>query len=396
MPQYSYTARAPSGAADRGTIRAETRTGAVEQLVRQGYAPLAVDEVRDGATGDRHRLPRKDLALMTRQLADLLASGMALVEALAALQSSEKRYSRLLQAMDERLRDGRALAAAAADFPRVFPPFYVAAVRAGETGGFLEQVLHRLADALEQEESLRGKVRRALAYPLFMAAVGVLTVAVLLVFVVPTLAGLFADLGQELPWPTRLLIAVGAWSGRWGWLLPLGAVGGVVGLRLLRRLPTVGLVVDRWLLRVPGAGAAWRKIDTARFMAILGALVRADVPVLEALAVARESLVNRALRAEVERVHRAVELGGGVGDSLKEGALFPPLAGAVAAAGEQGNRLGEALERLARAYERETDDAVGLFTSLLEPVLIVVLGGAVAFLAIAMLMPILNADFAGI
>ena len=395
MPQYSYTARAPSGGADSGTIRAETRTGAVEQLVRRGYAPTAVEEVRAGGTGARHRLRRKDLALMTRQLADLLAAGMALVEALEALQASERRYRRLLQAVDERVRDGRSLASAAADFPRVFPRFYVAAVRAGETGGFLERVLHRLADALEQQENLRGKVRRALAYPLFMAIIGVLTVAALLVFVVPTLAGLFADLGQELPWPTRLLIAVGAWGGRWGWLVPVGLAGAVLGARLLRRLPAAA-VFDAWLLRLPLVGAAWRKVDTARFMSVLGALIRADVPVLEALDVARSSLGNHALRAEVERVRRAVELGGGVGESLGRGALFPSLAGAVAAAGEQGNRLGEALERLARAYERETDDAVGLFATLLEPALIVLLGGAVAFVALAMLMPILNADFAGL
>ncbi|OGG51568.1 MAG: hypothetical protein A3F84_06395 [Candidatus Handelsmanbacteria bacterium RIFCSPLOWO2_12_FULL_64_10] len=400
MPQFRYRARGLPGEVREGVVTADSRSGAVARLVRQGYVPFAVKEERP-ARPLRERLGRvriKDVALFTRQMSDLLSSGMTLSDALGLLASAqwaEGRLRHLIEAIHRRVvRDGQALSGAAADFPKVFSPFYTAAVRSGEMGGFLEDVLLRLAEVLEKQDAVRSNVRRALAYPLFMSGVGLITLTVLFLFVVPTLAALFEDLGQTLPLPTRLLIGVGDAVRGYGWILPLTLAGAVLGLKGARRSPALACRMDRLMLGLPWVGGAIRKIESARFLMILGALLTADVPVTEAIRAAQESLRNRALKAEVDGIYEDVRAGKSVGNSFRERPLFPPLLGDMMAAGEESNRLGEAMERLARSYDREMDRAVGLITALLEPALIVLLGGVVAFIVAAILLPIFQADFA--
>lgn len=398
--QYRYKARTGSNELTQGSIAAESRDGAVQRLLHQGYAPLEVWEENTGTTSVRERLGRlrnKEVVLLTRQLADLLVAGMILSQALELLvqaQEGQTPLRRLLEAISRRVEGGRSFAEALEDFPKVFSAFYVAAVRAGEVGGFLDEVLLHLAQVLEKEDEARSKIRRALAYPIFMGCVGLVTLVILFAFVVPTLSALFVDLGQELPRPTRILMALGSGMERYGWLgLPLLA-GLVVLFNALRRVPEWALRMDGLVLKLPWLGRSVRTLEMARFLAILGALLKADVGVIHALEVAQAGLKNRMLRTAVDRVRAEVSMGRTVGESFRAQALFPALLGSVLAAGEESNRLGEAMERLARAYDREMEEALGLVTALLEPSLIVVLGSLVAFIVTAMLLPIFQADFA--
>ena len=396
MGAYQYTALGPEGREKKGLLEGESARQVRQRLREQGLTPLAVEEAagRDrgesGRGGSRRGISATDLAVATRQLATLVASGLPLEEALrtVARQVERPRVQGVLMAVRARVVEGQSLAAGLADFPRVFPDLYRATVAAGEQSGHLDAVLERLADYTERRQQLRQKVSLALFYPALLTLVAVVVVLALLTYVVPEVVQVFANIGQELPWLTRALIAVSDFLRAYGVVLLLAlALAGVAFAALLRR-HGFRYRFHALLLRLPVLSRLLRGANTARFARTLHILAASGVPILEALRIAAQVMGNLPMRAAVEEAAGRVREGSGIGRALEPSGQFPPMTLQLIASGEQSGRLDEMLERAADHQERELETLVAALMGLLEPLLIVVMGGVVMVIVLAILLPI--------
>lgn len=402
MSAFEYTAFDSSGRRRRGVLEGDTARHVRQQLRDQGWTPLEVDRASErergerpdaglaGAVGRRRGLGYGELAMITRQLATLVASGMPVEDALrAASQQTEKpRTERLLMAVRARVLEGHSLAAALSAFPRSFPEIYVASVRAGEQSGHLDTVLASLADYTEAQQETRSSVGASLAYPIVLAVVALLIVIGLLAYIVPEVVGVFDALDAELPWLTRALIALSGFIRTWGLLvLALGVVL-VVAARMALRRPRIRYRRDARLLRLPVVGRLVRGADTGRFTRTLSILSGSGVPVLEALGIAASVVNNRPMRESVERAAVQVREGMSLHRALERSGHFPPMALHLIASGEQSGQLDAMLRRAADHQERETRMRVSMLTSILEPAVILVAGGVVLLIVLAVLLPI--------
>lgn len=402
MSAFEYTAFDSSGRRRRGVLEGDTARHVRQQLRDQGWTPLEVDRASErergerpdaglaGAVGRRRALGYGELAMITRQLATLVASGMPVEDALrAASQQTEKpRTERLLMAVRARVLEGHSLAAALSAFPRSFPEIYVASVRAGEQSGHLDTVLASLADYTEAQQETRSSVGASLAYPIVLAVVALLIVIGLLAYIVPEVVGVFDALDAELPWLTRALIALSEFIRTWGLLvLALGVVL-VVAARMALRRPRIRYRRDARLLRLPVVGRLVRGADTGRFTRTLSILSGSGVPVLEALGIAASVVNNRPMRESVERAAVQVREGMSLHRALERSGHFPPMALHLIASGEQSGQLDAMLRRAADHQERETRMRVSMLTSILEPAVILVAGGVVLLIVLAVLLPI--------
>jgi general secretion pathway protein F len=333
-----------------------------------------------------------DVAIMTRQLATLVRAGVPLVDSVAALtdQVEKEQLVRVLTSLRENLNEGTSFAKSLAQHPHVFPPLYVNMVAAGEASGTLEGVLERLADFMEGQARLKGKVSAALAYPILMVIIGGLLVGVLMVAVVPKVTSIFDNLGHALPWYTRLLIFVSnALAGFW-WLILGVAAGGVFLFRRWKKT-TVGMM--KWhtfLLRVPIFGRLNLLVGVARFSRTLATLLASGVQLLQAMEIGKNVLENVRLEEVVSEAIGSIREGESIAVPLKRSGQFPPMMTHMIAVGEKSGQLEPMLENVSRAYEADVEVRVVALTSLLEPIMIVALGGAVGFIAMAILMPLLQ------
>jgi type II secretory pathway component PulF len=301
-----------------GVVEAETDQEALLKLSQMGYFPLSIqgeESVAEGKATTRAfglftRIRRRDLAFFSRQLADLLESGLTLMRALNLLreQTENRRLQEILADLASQVRDGKSFSDALAVHPRVFSPLYVSMVRSGEVGGMLGGVLARLADFGEKEDELLVKVRSALAYPTLILLVGMGTVAVLLIFVIPKLVSLFQEVGQVLPLPTRILIGLSGWLAGYWWLLASLAGVAIFLVRRVRLLPGGRMAIDRIKLRIPIMGPLIKKVEIARFAQSLGTLLSHGVPILGAMQVVGQATGNELLKAELRQI----------GEQLKE------------------------------------------------------------------------------
>lgn len=402
MSAFEYTAFDSSGRRRRGVLEGDTARHVRQQLRDQGWTPLEVDRASErergerpdaglaGAVGRRRGLGYGELAMITRQLATLVASGMPVEDALrAASQQTEKpRTERVLMAVRARVLEGHSLAAALSAFPRSFPEIYVASVRAGEQSGHLDTVLASLADYTEAQQETRSSIGATLAYPIVLAVVALLIVIGLLAYIVPEVVGVFDALDAELPWLTRALIALSEFIRTWGLLvLALGVVL-VVAARMALRRPRIRYRRDARLLRLPVVGRLVRGADTGRFTRTLSILSGSGVPVLEALGIAVSVVNNRPMRESVERAAVQVREGMSLHRALERSGHFPPMALHLIASGEQSGQLDAMLRRAADHQERETRMRVSMLTSILEPAVILVAGGVVLLIVLAVLLPI--------
>ncbi len=393
MPTYRYIAKDAAGRSVEGALTAENQRIVLTRLDEMGLFPVEVreaDVAQEAARSAGGRVRRSQLCLFTRELADLLAGGVPLARALDTLsrQAGQGVLAAVVASVKNEVHSGRSLADALAMHPQVFPPVYVNMVRAGEEGGFLDDALERLADFLDRQQELASRVRSALAYPVLLVCVGGLTVSLLVAFAVPVLAETFRDMGGSLPAPTRLLIALSDFlHAHW---LTLAAVLVVLALVARQLLSTeAGLRArDELALRLP----AWKRLTTrlgvARFARTLGALLSSGVPILDALALARESTGNRVFADAIEAAAEQVRAGQPLAAELGKHACFPPAVIDMIAVGEESGRLGPCLLRIADRHERELDNALRVFVALLEPSILIVLGGFVLFIVLAMLLPV--------
>ncbi len=357
MPAFAYQALDALGKTQRGVLQGDTARAVRASLRERGLYPLEVTPVETAPRAPglwRRGLSATALALLTRQLATLLKAGLPLDEALAALaeQNEEPRVRALVVSLRARVMEGAGLASALAAAPESFPEIYRASIAAGEQSGRLDQVLARLADYTEARDALRQKILAALAYPLLLTVVAVAVVSGLLVYVVPQIVGVFAQLHQRLPWPTRALLALSAFVQTWGWLLLALLVAAAFGARLALRREPLRRAWHAWLLRVPLIGRLTRAANTARCMRTLALLTASAVPLLDALAIGAQVVPNLPMRDALRRAAAKVREGGGFSRALAESGQFPPVALRLIASGERAGELERMLEEAADQQAR--------------------------------------------
>ena len=395
MPIFSYQAKQGPAEIVEGTIEAQSQEEVVTRLLRDGLVPVTIlikAEGPDGASQHvrRVRVSAKERRTVTRQLTSLLRAKVELAAAIAILKdhSGSRPVRLLLDDIERQLQDGHPFSEAIARHPRVFPTLFLSGIRAGEASGKLDDILTKLVQFDEQQERLESRLRGALAYPLLLLAVGSGCLGFFIWFIVPRMAGLFAQLGGALPWPTRLLIGISHGLSQYGlWLL--GALFGASWLlRRLSRSPLVRSAVEQFLKRVPFIRDILDARQIGRFTRTLQLLLDSGLPVFQALEVARPTMNSAAMEQRLRAAQEMVRAGQSIAHSLREARCFPPLVSQMIAVGESAGTLVEVLDELASYYERCLDEALQLATTLLEPLMILVMGVLVAFCVLAMVLPI--------
>ena len=338
------------------------------------------------------RINSGDVAVMTRQLATLVRAGIPLVDAISALteQVEKEDLKRVLANLRERLNEGTSFAQSLELHPKVFPPIFVNMVAAGEMSGTLEQVLERLADFLDSQAQLKGKVTAALAYPVLMLIIGTLLVGGLMVGVVPKVTSIFESMDQALPWYTQLLIWVSDFLAGYWWILLPTIIVGVYVFNRWRKSKEGRFKWDALTLRAPVFGSLIQMLAIARFAKTLSTLLGAGVPLLKAMDISNRVLTNALLEKVVQEATGSIREGESIAVPLRRSGRFPPMVTHMIAVGEKSGQLEEMLESVSKAYDAQVSTRVTMLTSLLEPIMIVFMGGAVGFIAVAILMPLVQ------
>jgi general secretion pathway protein F len=397
MPVFAYRGLAQNGRTINGVIDADSPRNARGKLRELGIFPTDLSPERAKSSAAQswlpafgRRIPATDLSLLTRQLSALLGAGVQLVEALGALsqQTSRAITKRILSQVRESVREGASLADALAAHPDTFSELYVGMVRAGEAAGALEAVLDRLAEYSERQAEFIAKVRGALTYPIIMMCVGVLIMGFLVSYVVPQVATIFEEQHAVLPLMTRVLIRTSDFlAGYWLELVVLvvALIGGVVGglaTAAGRRL------YDVWLLRLPYVGPTVMRVLCARFARTLATLLESGVQLLPSLSAVKRVVTNGLLAEAIERSRDSIREGHGMGQTLERSGLFPPLLVEMIKVGERSGELEQMLERVADNYEREVETSLRQMTTVLEPLMTLVMAGMILFMMLAVLLPI--------
>lgn len=397
MPKFQYKAKRDTEGVSTGVMEGENQRAVVSQLRDMGYFPISVEAYAesDGRAPLKVTLARirlKERNWFFRQLANLLQSGMPILRALGTLrdQSAHPKLRAMIDDLYASVQQGSSFAEALEQHPRVFPAMYVNLVKAGETGGMLDEVLWRIVAFGEQDEELRGKAVSAMIYPAFLTVVSTIAVFILVSFVFPNFIEVFDDFDARLPAITVFVIGLSRFMGSYWWAVALALVLAGVGLNAYRRSPGGRRQLDGMWLRLPLLGGLVQRYEMAKFARTLGTLFDNGVPVLTSLKITADTLTNTILNEDLGEVHEHVSEGGTISEGLRTSPHFPPLVVNIFAVGEETGRLGDVTKRLADAYDVEVDRAVKAFTSLLEPMIIVVMGVVVGFLVIAMLLPMLT------
>jgi type II secretory pathway component PulF len=421
MPQFSYIARSAAGERVDGRVDAADRRGALIQVERMGLVPVSVTEgsaqpsakspakgaaknlatdkkpkEKQSKAAPRHhgrpRMALRELLLFTGELSDLLSSGMTLGNALNTL--SRRKTKRGQDAIVTQLRDdiirGASLSDALAVFPDTFSGLYVNMVRAGEASGQLSETLERLGKHYERLTEAREKVALALIYPGFVLSMGVVTMVFVMIFVVPRFSIIFAELGSTLPLPTQILISVSGFLLHYGWAVAIGLIFLVVALRRYIRTPIGKKGWHKLQLRIPVVRNVITANAYAQFARTLGALLANGVPVLQALSIVENTIGNVIIAEEIREARDRVTDGSTISGPLAAGKVFPPLLTDMLAVGEQSGDMPGALAHIARRYDSDLDRNVKVFTTILEPVLIVLMAVMVGYVAISMLLAVFD------
>ena len=400
MPVYEYTALDLKGKTVTGIIDAESSPAARQKLRTSKIFPVQIRET-DKAVARKEsrtltpgrlmgRIKPGEVAMMTRQLATLLNAGFALVPALDTLipQTKSPAFKRCLAHIKDAIVEGNSFAAALERYPSVFSAVYINMVAAGESSGTLEIVLDRLADITEKQQALKTRIRSALAYPVLMTGIGMLVLFLLMTFIVPSISAIFMDMNQVLPAPTRFLIASSGLFQAYWWVLLVLLIGLGLAFNTFKKTQKGRRIVDRTLLSLPGFGVLARKLAVARFSRTLGSLLENGVTVLSALEIVKNIVGNVLLAEAIERASREVGKGQGLARSLSEGDIFPPLSIQMIQVGEQSGELEAMLNKIADVFENEVEQTVLGMTSLLEPIMILIMGVVVGFIVLSICLPI--------
>ena len=391
MPAFAYTARTPGGDLRSATIDAATRDEAVALLRRMRLAVVKVDEAA-AKPKKAGKVPARDVVIFTRQFSTMINAGLPLVQALDILskQSDNKALQQTTRAVVFDVESGATVSDALSKHPRVFTDLYTNMVAAGEAGGILDTILMRLATFLEKNDALVRKVKGAMIYPAVIMGVAAICVTVLLWKVIPVFETMFASVKMELPMPTRVVIGLSRIVNGYWW-----AIGGGVALAaaLVKRYyatPDGKLVIDRFMLKLPVLGDVLRKSAVSRFTRTLGTLIGAGVSILDGLEITARTAGNRVIQDAILSSRASIAGGDTIAAPLAKSQVFPPMVISMIAVGEQTGGLDEMLTKIADFYDGEVDAAVSALLSLLEPMMIVVLGVVVGGMVVAMYLPIFD------
>jgi type IV pilus assembly protein PilC len=399
MPiSYAYRVRDREGKMLGGTLEADSEEAVVARLRQLGYSPISIEAEKSAGLKTELRLPGtgrvklKDLAVFSRQFATMINSGLSLLRALTILgeQTGNKRLAGIVTQVRAEVEKGSSLSAAMARHPRVFNRLYISMVRAGEVGGFLDQVLVKVAETFEKEVELRGKIRSAMTYPVVVFVMVLLIVSAMLIFIVPTFKNLYTSLGGTLPLPTRTLIGVSDGIRRFFPLVVLALIGLVIAYRRWRATPAGRYRLDQFKLKVKVFGPLFHKSALSRFSRTLATLIRSGVPILQALEIVADTVNNGVISRAIRDVQDSVREGESLATPLAKHPTFPAMVVQMMAVGEETGALDTMLSKVADFYDQEVEAAVASLTSLIEPILIAVMGAAVGGMVVALYMPLFN------
>lgn len=399
MPTYIYRAKKGSSETVTGHIDARSQEEAIDLINQQGLLPVTIEEkisfmasVQSG--GKRGRVTTNEVYDFSRQLASLIKSGIPILRALELIvgQTNNAYFRGILDSIVRKIRNGSTFSEALSDHPQIFNAFYIAMVRTGEESGRLKEMLLSLSAYLRSQGEIASRVRMALAYPILMAVVGVATVIFILTFVMPRITNLFSNAGEGLPLPTKILIALSHNLRAWG--IPIVLVLIVISFFISRWSKTDAgrASLSRLKLQLPLFGKFILKADLARFCRTLELLLKSGVSIIKGINIAIPTLSNELIKADLMCSKKDLETGISLGASLKKTGRVPLEMANLIVVGEESGMLEEALGDLADSFEQETNETIKTMTTLLEPVMILVVGSIVGFIVIAMLLPIFQMD----
>jgi type IV pilus assembly protein PilC len=391
MATFTYTARAFNGDLRTATIDASSRDDVIAQLRKQRLSVVKIDQDASKKVG-KGSIKTRDVVIFTRQFSTMINSGLPLVQALTILaeQTDNKALAEVTKKVVFDVESGNTVADALSKHPRAFTNLYVNMVAAGEAGGILDTILMRLATFLEKNDALVRKVKGAMIYPTVIMSVAGIAVTVLLIFVIPVFAGMFASGGMALPLPTRIVIGASGFLKAYWWIIGAVMIGGGYMGKKYYATNDGKLVIDRFMLRVPVLGDVLRKSAVSRFTRTLGTLISSGVSILEGLEITAKTAGNRVIQDAIMQSRASIAGGDTIAQPLQKSKVFPPMVISMIAVGEQTGGLDEMLSKIADFYDEEVDAAVSNLLSLLEPIMIVFLGVVVGGMVVAMYLPIFD------
>jgi general secretion pathway protein F/type IV pilus assembly protein PilC len=394
MAEFSYVAMASTGQRNQGRLTANSEREVMAMLDARGLFPVSVTAVHDAAGGHgwQKKIKPRAMAMFYAQLSDLLRSGVPLLRSMDILerQSSTPALSQVIREVKAKVADGTTLADAMMAYPKAFTELAISMVRAGQEGGFLEDVLKRIADFTEQQEDLKGKVVGAMAYPIFLSVIGFIVLNVLVIVFVPKFEDIFKRLEEkgELPTITQILMGTSHFMQRHGWWAALVVIGLVMVLRRWAATPSGRLRIDRIRLKFPGAGAVYLQLALSRFTRILGTLLHNGIPILQALRIAKDSTGNRVLSEAIEKSAENIKSGDKLATPLAASKYFPRDVVEMISVGEESNSLETVLVDISIGLEKRTTRQLDLFVRLLEPIMLLVMAAVTLFVVAGLLLPV--------
>jgi len=422
MPAFKYKAKQGPTKIVEGRLDADSQADAVNKLNMMGYFPISVVPAtgKDFAASKKvtksvnkrnakpsepnqeqsrgiqislfNRVGVKDLSAFTRQLADLIDSGVTLYRSVSILaeQCANPAFKKVLDDVQGSIKDGKTLHESLGKHTKVFSPLFVNMIKSGEIGGMLETVLERLADFTEQEEETRSKIKQAMAYPMVMAGMGALMIIVLMTFVIPRLVKLFTDMGQTLPMITQIVIGISTFMSQYWYVVIIGSVAVFYIFKKWKQTENGSYLVDKFKLSIPVVKDLILKDEIARFGRTLSTLLNNGVPILQSLTIIVDTIRNKVIRNQISLFVDEISRGAKLGECLKSSPLFPALFVNMVAVGEESGHVEKSLEKVAESYDKQVDRTIKVFTTLLEPLMIVVLGAILGVIVISIIMPIFN------
>jgi type IV pilus assembly protein PilC len=395
MPKFNWEARTRTGGTQKGVIEAATVDVVEAQLKKYGFSNIVI---KAESKGLGFKLPKfgggsineKDLVIFTRQFSTMIDSGLPLVQCLEILASQQenKTFKDILYKVKDSVESGSTFADALGKHPKAFDQLFVNLVAAGEIGGILDTILTRLAAYIEKSMKLKKQIKGAMVYPITIMSIAVVVIGVILVFVIPTFAKMFADFGGELPGPTKIVIALSNFLSKYIIVIIGGFYAIIWGIKKYYATPVGKKLIDRYALKAPIAGPLIRKVAVAKFTRTLGTMVSSGVPIMDGLEIVAKTAGNKIVEEAIYSVRQAISEGKTMAEPLAACGVFPPMVVQMIAVGEATGAMDAMLNKIADFYDDEVDDAVGAMTSMMEPLLMVFLGTTVGGLVVAMYLPI--------
>jgi len=393
MPKFAWEARTKTGASQKGVMDAANEAAVESQLKKFGFTGISIKEQKAGGLfgkGGGGKVDTKDLVVFTRQFATMIDSGLPLVQCLDILASQQqnKYFKTALYNIKESVESGSTFADALAKHPKIFDQLYVNLIAAGEVGGILDTILNRLAAYIEKAMKLKKQVKGAMVYPATIISIAVIVIGVILVFVIPTFAKMFADFGGTLPTPTLIVIGISNFLQKYI-LVIIGVLYGIkFAIGKYYATPVGRKTMDRFFLKLPVVGVLIRKVAVAKFTRTLGTMISSGVPIMDGLEIVAKTAGNKIIEEAIYKVRQAISEGKTMAEPLSESGVFPPMVVQMISVGEATGAMDAMLNKIADFYDDEVDDAVGNLTAMMEPLLMVFLGTTVGGLVVAMYLPI--------